>query len=157
MKACDWVATDEHALQCELAVEVLHSSGTLRLGVRGWSMFPALLPGDTLIIEQTDSGAICPGDIVLFGRDGRFVVHRVVAKMAVEQSIQTRGDAMPRKDPPVSDRELLGKVVSIVRNGKCLKPRSKLNFASRSVATLLGHSETAARALVAVHGMLQSS
>ncbi len=148
---------DAHALQCELASEVLRSSGSLRLGVTGWSMFPMLWPGDTLMIEQTTSDTIDPGDIVLFARDRRFFVHRVVAKNAAEQSIQTRGDAMAQLDPPVLNRELLGRVVSILRNGKCIEPSRKIDVAKRSVAALVRHSEAAARVVVTVHGMLQSS
>jgi len=156
MKARELSFGNAQGLQCELASEVLHSSGTLRLGVTGWSMLPTLWPGDTLVIEQTKSDAVCPGDIVLYTRDRRFFVHRVVTKSAAEQSIQTRGDAMPQTDPPVLNRELLGRVVSILRNGKCIEPSRKINVGKRSVAALVGHSETAARVVLAVHGALQS-
>ncbi len=69
-----------NALKCELAGEVLRSSGTLRLRVTGWSMLPTVMPGDTLVIEHVSSDAVSEGDIVLFVRDRRFFVHRVVTK-----------------------------------------------------------------------------
>jgi signal peptidase I len=156
MRTPGFMFSSTHALQCELAGEVLRSSGTLRLGVTGWSMLPTLWPGDTLIVEQTRSDAVVPGDIVLFARDRRFFVHRVIAKNSADQEIQTGGDAMPQMDPPVSNRELLGRVVSIVRNGKRIEPSRKRNVASRSVAALVRHSPVAAQVAVAVHETLQS-
>jgi len=155
MKTPEAVFTDGHALRCDLAGEILRSSGALRLGVTGWSMLPTLWPGDTLTIERTSSDAVVPGDIILFARDRRFFVHRVVGKGSGEQGIQTRGDAMPQMDPPISDRELLGRVVSIVRNGKSLEPRA-FNAASRSVAALVRRTPAAARVAVAMHEALES-
>lgn len=154
MKPCECIFGDTHALQCELAGEVLRSSGKLRLGVTGWSMLPTLWPGDTLIIEQADSSTVNAGDIVLFVREERFFVHRVVNGPG--QPIQTRGDAMPQMDPPVSDRELLGRVVSIERNRKFIKPSREFKPASRAIATLVCHSPKAARVAVAMQEMLQS-
>ena len=119
MTLCASILGDVNALKCELAGEVLRSSGTLRLQVTGWSMLPAVLPGDTLVIEHIHSGAVSPGDIVLFGRDRRFFVHRVVAgSQSQSGAVLTRGDALPATDPPVPAGDLLGRVSFILRNGK---------------------------------------
>lgn len=154
MNSSDVVFSDAHGVQCELAREVLRSSGTLRLGVTGWSMLPTLWPGDTLIIEGTNSDGVVPGDIVLFARDRRFFVHRVVGRTADAGGVHTRGDAMPQMDPPVSNRELLGRVVSIERGGTCVAPSREIRAGNRSVAALVRHSAAAARVAVAVHEML---
>ena len=148
-----WDAT--HALKCELADEVLRSSGTLRLRVMGWSMLPAVWPGDTLVIESVNGKAVSEGDIVLFRRDGRLFVHRVVAKGAPngEAGIVTRGDAMPQPDPLVAEGDLLGRVTAIVRNGKRIEPRKVPRFPVRAVSALVRSSEIAARVVVGVHGM----
>src|SRR5208282_4316157 len=107
---------DAHVVKCELAAEVLRSSGTLRLRVMGWSMLPAIWPGDTLLIEHIDAGSACEGDIVLFGRDRRLFAHRVVtATSAPEESeLHTQGDAMHAPDPPVSENDLMGRVSFVV-------------------------------------------
>jgi len=47
MSASSFLA-ETHALKCELAGEVLRSSGRLRLKVSGSSMLPVIRPGDTL-------------------------------------------------------------------------------------------------------------
>ena len=148
-----------HAVKCELAGEVLRSSGTLRLKVMGWSMLPAVWPGDTLVIERIERGTVCEGDIVLFSRDRRLFAHRVVAMSspAGNAKLLTRGDAMPRPDPPVGDSDLLGKVTYIVRNGKWIKPSRPQRSSERAVAALVRSSEIAARVVVGVHGTRQTS
>src|SRR5258708_31630032 len=67
-----------HSVKCELAGEVLRSSGRLRLRVTGWSMLPTVMPGDTLIVDLVN-GAVSRGDIVLFNRNQRLFAHRVVS------------------------------------------------------------------------------
>jgi signal peptidase I len=146
-----------HALKCELAAEVLRSSGKLRLRVTGWSMLPAVWPGDTLTIERAENGAVSEGDIVLCARDRRFSAHRLVCKSEVDSAILTRGDAMPQPDPPVPNDDLLGKVTMIERNGKCIAPRRSLRLSERAIAALIRHSHIAARIAVGIHAMRHQS
>jgi signal peptidase I len=150
---------DKHAVKCELASEVLRSSGRLRLKVTGWSMLPSVWPGDTLVVESVSSEHVSEGDIVLFGRDRRLFAHRVVPATndAQDRGILTRGDAMPQPDAPVSANELLGRVTHIERNGKCIEPSKSLRFSERAVAALVRRSDVAARVVVGVHGMRQGS
>jgi len=155
MKSRSQSLADEHAVKLELAAEVLTSSGRLRLGVTGWSMLPAVWPGDTLTIESANSEAVSDGDIVLFRRDGRFFVHRVLGKIVKNSTILTRGDAMLQPDPPVANRDLLGKVVFILREGRRIRPRRNLSFSSRAVSAAVRRSDIAARVVVGVHGRLQ--
>jgi signal peptidase I len=151
-------ARDLNALKCELADEILRSSGSLRLRVTGWSMLPTVMPGDTLLIERIDSDAVAEGDIVLYGRDRRFFVHRVVTKCQSQKAeFVTRGDAMPAPDPPVPESDLLGRVSFILRNGKCIEPRRTLRLPERAVAAVVQRSTFAARVVVGVHGMGQNS
>jgi|SRR5579863_3356567 len=153
------VFDDAHALKCELAGEVLRSSGTLRLRVMGWSMLPAIWPGDTLVVENANHSAVSKGDIVLFGRDRRLFAHRVVARRSQPGKLQlvTRGDAMPAEDAPVSDNELLGRISFIGRNGRLIEPSRSRGFSQRAIAALVRSSEIAARVVVGVHGMRPTS
>jgi hypothetical protein len=144
---------ETHAVKCELAAEVLRSSGSLRLRVTGWSMLPTIWPGDTLMIERADSEAVSEGDIVLCARNRGFSAHRVVSKSAQDSAILTRGDAMCRPDPLVSHHDLLGRVAYIVRNGRCIEPSKTLRLSERAVAALVQHSDIAARVVVGVHGL----
>ena len=148
------------ALKCELAAEVLRSSGKLRLQVTGWSMLPSVLPGDTLMIERATRERVANGDIVLFHREGRLFAHRVVANADRRRQnplqIVTQGDAMASPDPPVRESELLGKINFIVRNGKLVEPGRKLDFSQRAVAMLVRHSPSAARLVAGIHKMRRS-
>lgn len=148
------------ALKCELAAEVLRSSGKLRLQVTGWSMLPSVLPADTLMIERATREQVSNGDIVLFLREGRLFAHRVVANANGRQEsdlqIVTQGDAMATPDPAVRESELLGKINFIVRNGKLIEPGRKLDFSQRAVAMLVRRSSSAARLVVGLHGMRRS-
>ena len=142
-----------HANKCELATAVLRASGRLRLRVNGWSMLPTMMPGDVLMIERVGGDSICMGDIVLFHRDRRLFVHRLVSS-SEDGRIVTRGDAMPRPDsPPVAASELLGKVSLIVRSGHCVEPRTKLGIIRRIMAEIMRRSNSAARIFVRVQGM----
>jgi signal peptidase I len=149
---------ERNALKCELASEVLCSSGTVRLRVTGWSMLPTVMPGDTLVIARIQGESVTEGDIVLFGRDRRFFVHRVITKGRTQDAgFVTRGDAMPAPDPPVSQSDLLGRVSFILRNGKCIEPSRSPRLSERAIAALVQRSTLAARVIVGVHGMRRTS
>jgi len=103
-----------------LAAELLRTSGTLRLAALGHSMLPTLWPGDVLNVEARSIDQVQVGDVVLFMRENRFFIHRVLQKdnnNSVHRLL-TRGDAMPEGDEPVTAEELLGKVVSISDNDR---------------------------------------
>ena len=96
MMYSDPVTTKAHGIKCELAAEILRSTGKLRLQVKGWSMLPAVMPGDTLVVESVTGDDIATGEIILFHRERRFFVHRVVHKSEDKLQLLTRGDAMPQ-------------------------------------------------------------
>jgi hypothetical protein len=118
-------------------------------------MLPSVWPGDTVLIEHVNSNEISQGDIVLFGRDQRLFVHRVVDRTS-ETGVVTRGDAMRLSDHPVHERELLGRVVLLWRNGNPIEPRKRLSMWERLVAGAVRRSEVAARLVVGVHGLVPS-
>lgn len=122
-------------------------------------MLPTIFPGDTLMIEPTDTGRLGKGDIVLFRRDRRLFVHRVSEKCgsAQDRQIVTRGDGMFQPDPPVPASDLLGKVSFVVRDGRCLKPAKSLGLSGSAVAALVRRSSSAARVVVGVHKMSRRS
>jgi hypothetical protein len=143
------------ALKCDLAGEVLRCSGRLRLGVAGWSMLPTIWPGDTLVIDRAGCKDVSMGDVVLFARDHRFFVHRVIAKSASAGVILTQGDGMRRPDPVVKGSELLGRVSFILRGGRRFEPRRSLHFYERMIGALVGRFYWPARILAELHVMGQ--
>jgi hypothetical protein len=150
-----------HSLKCELATESLRLSGILRLKVSGWSMLPTIWPGDTLVISRLDDRELFSGEIALYRREGRLIVHRVLSKSTGSiHQVLTRGDAMLQRDHPVSDKDLLGKVDFILRNGRKIEPSRNLRLTQCAVAGLAQRSEVGARVIVGIqqlYGTLQIS
>ncbi len=138
------------ALKCELAGEVLRSFGELRFTATGWSMLPAIFPGDTLVVERVRPDNVVVGDVVLVGREGRLCAHRLVSTVADAESPKwiTRGDGMPGPDRLVLAKELLGRVVYLIRAGKLIALPTRLGIVEKLVSKLVQRSEPAARALV---------
>lgn len=151
----DAAGSNLSALKCDLAGEVLRCSGSLRLGVTGWSMLPTIWPGDSLLIERAGWKDVGMGDVVLFGRDHRFFVHRVIAKSASAGVILTQGDGMRRPDQVVKSSELLGRVSFILRGGRRFEPRCSLHFYERIIAALVCRFYWPARILAELHVMGQ--
>ncbi len=106
--------------QAEQVAAVVRANGTVHLRVSGSSMLPWVRPGDLLQILHTDPKRTCPGEIILFTRDGRLFVHRVIRKDQRPDwpLVVTKGDALPHADAPLSGPEFLGRVISIDRGGR---------------------------------------
>jgi signal peptidase I len=128
-------------VKLDLAAEVLASFGQARLPVTGSSMFPCMRPGDLLEIRRP-SAAIQTGDVVVFERHGRLVVHRVVDRTG--DLLITRGDRLRHPDAPVSAAAILGCVTAIERRGRPISPR--LTPFERVVSSVLRHTEFGTRA-----------
>ena len=60
------------------------------------------------------------GDILLFRQGGVLVVHRFLGRVRSRRAgpcLRTRGDGRPDLDPPVFDRDVVGRVVAVRRDG----------------------------------------
>jgi len=132
----------------DLASEVLQRFGQLRLRVTGASMLPAVWPGDVVTIHRSRFSEVSRGDLVLFFRDRRFFVHRVLEVSG--HSLLTRGDSVLGPDPPVSPDELLGRVVSITGAGGTRAP-SQLGAVGYLVARAARHSTFVSNMLLRLH------
>jgi signal peptidase I len=150
----DTPADAANAAKCALASETLRQFGSLQIKATGTSMLPAVWPGDTLRVEKAAIGQLLPGDIAVYGRDGRIFAHRVIAIEKNTREISaliTQGDAMPHRDSAVSSEELLGKVTRLARAGKNIEPRRTLTRSGRLVSFLARHSQWVTRILLFSH------
>jgi signal peptidase I len=100
--------------------ENLVAFGEVHLRVFGASMAPAILPGDMVSIQRADISEISVGEVVMYCRDGRIFVHRVVSRKSsvAGASLITRGDRLGYEDSPISSIELLGRAVCLERHGR---------------------------------------
>lgn len=128
---------DREREKCRLVVEGLRLSGDVRFRAAGVSMLPTLIPGDFVRVESAALADIALGDVVLHRRGDSLFLHRVIELRP--GSVQTRGDSMVSPDP-VSDGELLGKLVSIERNGETKSVSSRLSPFSKILGKVLCYS-----------------
>ena len=139
-----------HPCKCGLAAEVLRRFGQLRLRVTGASMLPAVWPGDIVTVHSVRLPDVSRGDLVLFFRGQRFLVHRVLN--VSDDGLQTRGDSVLGPDPPVHSDELLGRVVSITGAGGPRTP-SQLGVTGSLVALAARHSTRVCNILLRLHAL----
>ena len=111
-------------------------------------MLPALWPGDILEIHRVAAENISQGDIVVFARENRLIVHRVL-RVNREQAaiiVITRGDRSAKVDSPVSANELLGRVRRVQRGDRNIIPR--LTRWTQMASWILRRSEFCTRLLL---------
>lgn len=103
-----------------LVTELLRTAGNVQLAAFGYSMLPTLWPGDLLNVQARTFVQVDAEEVVLYARDDRFFIHRVLQKtdMEAERFLITRGDALPGPDAPVQPHEILGSVITVRRKGR---------------------------------------
>jgi hypothetical protein len=72
-------------------------------------MLPILWPQDVVEIASCSLEDVRPGEIVLALREGRFYLHRFVARRH-PAGFLLQGDSLPVSDPPFPDQALLGRL-----------------------------------------------
>ncbi len=132
------IAESRNQVKNKLAADVLRTTGKVCLAAFGYSMLPSLWPGDLLTVEARSSEQIRVGNIILFSRDGRFFIHRVVDTFSANSGrcLIARGDALPETDAAVLPEEVLGKVTGVRRSGREIEVPA-CSTVRRSVGLLL--------------------
>lgn len=118
----------------------------MRLNASGYSMFPALRPGDVIdIVPVGGTGAsLVTGEIIALKRDNDFVVHRFLGYFEREGKrwLFTRGDSSLRADEPFSEEALAGRVVAVTRGARVVrnpKPRTNIFYRWNRLMVILLH------------------
>lgn len=110
-----------------VALNLMRRSGqagaATRLSVTGTSMLPLLRPGDAVWLLAIDPALLRPGDLVLIRQQGVLLTHRLIAVAA--ESWQTKGDNNRLADPPVTAREIEGRIVALERGGTTIDLRRR--------------------------------
>lgn len=86
----------------------------------GFSMYPSLKPGDTLLVRDVPTRDISKGDIVCVKNGDKYLAHRVVRieKGKEKTKITTKGDNISTFDPPLYKTGGLIKRVVMIKRGK---------------------------------------
>ena len=86
------------------------------------SMFPLIDPGDEIVVKKSSSDTLKCGDILVFEKYSELYTHRFLGKRMFNSKIKliTKGDNSFIIDEPLSEEDLLGKVVSIKNTHKSI-------------------------------------
>jgi hypothetical protein len=101
---------------CALAAESIGRFGRLRLRVTGHSMLPAIRPGDLVHFRACRHDEAVSGDILIYRRNSRLVVHRLLRHES--DGLLTQGDSLPGPDALVGHSDFLGLATSVHRRGR---------------------------------------
>jgi hypothetical protein len=75
-------------------------------------MLPAIWPSCVVHVTAWDGSDAALGDLVLYTRGDRLILHRVVAR--VDRRWITRGDRHPSMDRPLGPGEVIGRIDGLV-------------------------------------------
>jgi signal peptidase I len=103
-----------------LVEEALAAGTVVRFSAEGTSMHPTIRDGEVITIAPVSADEIVRGDVVLCRHDQRLLAHRLVAitRRGVERHFHCRGDAKAGCDAPVGADAVVGRVISVFRNGR---------------------------------------
>jgi signal peptidase I len=124
--------------------DLLRRGHSVRFRARGGSMHPTIREGEAITVAPVRPAGIRRGDVILC-RVGQGVIAHRVARVARgpdgARLFIPRGDASQSRDEPVGEAAILGKVVTVEREGRTLDP------AAWSVRTLAWARAVARRPL----------
>ena len=123
-----------------LVEEALAAGTVVRFSAEGTSMDPAIRDGDVITIAPVSSDEVVRGDVLLCRHAARMLAHRLVAitTRGAERRFHFRGDAVAGCDAPVGADAVVGKVISVRRNGRAAPfggGRARLRHAARRFAS----------------------
>jgi signal peptidase I len=112
----------------------------VRFRVEGLSMYPTIRDGELITVGPVAAHQIARGDVLLCRQSTRLLAHRVVAVQmrGGERVVRLRGDAKGADDAPIAVSDVIGKVVSVQRNGRGIRMsgrKARLRHTVRTVAS----------------------
>lgn len=112
----------------EVGERLLASGHRVWFRLGGMSMYPYLLPDDKAEVAFSNIDDLKLGQVIVFNQNGKWLAHRLVAKM--NDRLVAQGDSILRPDLPISFDNFKGVVVARDRSGalKTLNPNSVYSF-----------------------------
>ena len=105
--------------------------------VKGSSMVPFLVEGDTVFLSLVGEKPLKRGDVVLYQREGgRYVLHRI--QRAGSGVFDILGDAQTEIEYGVTAGQICARVIRVLHKGRVLTPAdARWKFFSRIWLTLI--------------------
>lgn len=122
-KGCKEVVVSNSDLM-EVLRPMLREGKSVRIRIKGMSMYPMLRDGrDVAVIRRTDIPAL--GEVVLAEvQKGRYVLHRIIGKEGDRLILMGDGNLIASEECML--RDVMGKVVMIMRNGREVDPEKRI-------------------------------
>lgn len=123
--------------------EELNSGKVFCFVVSTVSMLPLIKPEDEIVVRKDSLNTLKCGDIVVFEKYRELYTHRLLCKRLSGSKITlvTKGDNSFIADDPISEKDLLGKVIRIKRGNKFINLESKFWKIVNSLAGTLSYLE----------------
>jgi hypothetical protein len=153
---------DETKVFPELISDLLAEGHAVKFSAPGDSMYPTICDGDMIMVAPVQTASVTAGDIILYRHKSGVAAHRVmrIVKPSEEHSrnapddlknrsssetlqLILRGDAAVVCDDPVGADRIIGKVILVERDGRCINPyslKATLRFNARRMAARLKKS-----------------
>jgi len=137
---------DQRKVLRDLADELLDRGTSIRITASGYSMYPAIKPGNTIIIKPMPPDELKCGMIIAWKRENDLVVHRLVLAYESDEKRYyiTRGDSCRSSDKPVTLDMIAGRVEAIYKGHRLVRPVkihpvSERRYRLNRVITILLH------------------
>ena len=135
-------STADKTLAAGVVLSMLDEGHSVTVTAGGYSMWPAIRPGDAVTIDPIGTRLPEIGEIVALKRDGGYVIHRVTGVTTGRDTIliHTQGDSAMREDEPADAGMIAGVAGSVVRSGRQHPPppRRLPRWMNRITATVAG-------------------
>jgi hypothetical protein len=105
----------------DLSAELLADGLMIRFRASGQSMSPTIRDGEAITVAPVSVADVRRGDILLYQNGRRLLAHRVVriaTRRDTSPRLTLRGDASVTEDEPIASAQVLGRVVSVERDGR---------------------------------------
>lgn len=120
-----------------ISTELLQNGYGVRFRPAGLSMHPTIRDGERVTVEPVRAQTVRCGDILLYLRRERVIAHRVVGVHQAEDGesfvFTLRGDSLSSCDAPVRAEQVLGRVVTVERDGREINLRSRRGLLQSAV------------------------
>jgi signal peptidase I len=114
--------TENDRVFLEISLGLLNQGCCVRFRPGGQSMHPAIKDGEAVLVEPVKPAEVHKGDVILYRFERGVIAHRVkrIKRSDSGTFFITQGDSSFTEDAPVPQADLLGRVVSVERDGKLI-------------------------------------
>ncbi len=108
---------DNSNLNISLSLQLLSEGKSAIIRAVGMSMFPWILPKESLIISPIKDKDLKVGDIIIFTSNNKLIAHRLLKIDKKNNIYVTRGDGNLTSDSPIKHDDIIG-IISEVRDNR---------------------------------------